>query len=1424
MSNLRNRRVSQAAVTVVESLERRALMCALHESLSKPVEIRPDLEGQPIATEGGPVADIQWINRANTTAGGAGDTDGFGAVFGANANIARGVVDAVINSYEQMILSFNYSDGSADFDLTVSMGGGQGRGGAGGTSTLLGGKPKSGALTLQTGDNGAGAGWYLDQTPNDYSEFSDTIINAFAADAPIGSNLAAQGDLYTVAAAEVAHCLGLLPGIALWDARNTDTNINDNNEGNNIADFFVFQGPSIQHLMTEFNSGNPTSFGGAVHTAGPGAVNFNNITWEGAQDAGNAIYETGRRYLVPDTLGLMFRDAYGYTTLDAGIRPTFYAMLNSTTDVLTIRGEDFGVADTITIDRTGSFYSVSVDPSADVPGTGALPGAGNLPAFTQLFPAADVSQIVIEGFGGNDTFNINGIFSGDSVTVRGGEGADTINLSPADDTMNLLSGNLTIEGGTGIDSIVMHDTSNTFNDTYTVTSTTLFRTIVPTINYSSSENLRIDGGSGNNTININSLLSTSALTVNANNGTDTYNIGNGNLANVAGTFAINGGSGVDVVTLNDNLSTASETTIINSNRFEHPNFGAMSYATMETFTVNAASGNDRFTIDSTAAGTTWIINANNGNDDATLAFGFGNLEDIDGQVTFNGGAGTDSMTMWDDLSTQSDGTTIGASAVVHSGMATFFYNTLEALILNCASGNNPIDIVATALGCTTTINAGNGNDSFNVTIASGDLDNAPGAIVFNGGAGTDTGTIWDDFEGANVNYAMSATNLSRTGFGGFTYGMLEGLTLQASAGNNTFTVNSTSVPTTINGNAGNDTINIAQLGGNLDAIDGAVSLSGGNGTDTVHLFDGTSTDANSYLINDNSVSNLNFAGLNYAFMEGVVVNCADGANTIDIATTAAGVPVTVNGDGGADTLRLAFSSGDIGGVDGRVTFDGGAAADLVTVYDDLNATNDVWDVGLATVRQAGFAGLDYTNTVETVSIEASSGINTFNIMSASASTAVRIDGNNGNDVMSVGQGDLDNDILSNVTLIGGGGSDSVLFNDQTDGLGADIYTMQNDTLRKITGGTSSWQTVESVEVFGSNNADAYEIISMATAIPVTINGGNGNDQFILGAAVTGVLSSMPGALTIFGDAGTSDSITVNDTGSTLPDQYLLTSTLLEYAGLGSMTYFTVESLRLNASTGNNIITVGTTANLTPVSIFANNGTDTITVQDTAANAPVTILPSIGNDTVNVNPNGGTPATVRFGGTQRIGALTISNGGRAETLAANMVITASSVDVGAAGVLNLADNTLIVDYTGASPVSTIGSLLTTGRNNGAWTGNGINSSAAASQSNRALGYAEATDIFGTFPASFAGESVDNTSVLVRYTLLGDATLDRTVNISDFALLAANFNVSGTRWSSGNFNFDAQTDISDFATLAANFNTSIPADLPRALFGEELIAEI
>ena len=190
--------------------------------------------------------------------------------------------------------------------------------------------------------------------------------------------------------------------------------------------------------------------------------------------------------------------------------------------------------------------------------------------------------------------------------------------------------------------------------------------------------------------------------------------------------------------------------------------------------------------------------------------------------------------------------------------------------------------------------------------------------------------------------------------------------------------------------------------------------------------------------------------------------------------------------------------------------------------------------------------------------------------------------------------------------------------------------------------------------------------------------------------------------------------------------------------------------------------------------------------------------------------GGGSTIVRAGASLSIdvirdGSLLVEGSAQIRPNAENSRVSALSIPAG--GRLDLTSNTLIGDYTGASPFNSIRALLASGFDNGSWNGAGISSSVAAAQPNRALGFAEAGDIGS--PATFAGEPIDPTTLLIRFTLPGDANLDRLVNIGDFSLLAASFN-QPSYWARGDFNYDGVTAIGDFALLAANFNQLLPGD--------------
>lgn len=176
---------------------------------------------------------------------------------------------------------------------------------------------------------------------------------------------------------------------------------------------------------------------------------------------------------------------------------------------------------------------------------------------------------------------------------------------------------------------------------------------------------------------------------------------------------------------------------------------------------------------------------------------------------------------------------------------------------------------------------------------------------------------------------------------------------------------------------------------------------------------------------------------------------------------------------------------------------------------------------------------------------------------------------------------------------------------------------------------------------------------------------------------------------------------------------------------------------------------------------------------------------------------------------KVNSLTVGSGTLVLLAHADSTTRATSLNISGAsnawtGKLDINDNLVAVEYANGTPLTTIANQILQGYASGAWTGLGISSSlAAANPGSFSIGYGEASALGIT---TFGDEAIEGNAVLFRMTKPGDANLDGTTNISDFARLAAAFNTSGD-WSSGDFNYDGNINISDFALLAANFNSTV-----------------
>lgn len=325
---------------------------------------------------------------------------------------------------------------------------------------------------------------------------------------------------------------------------------------------------------------------------------------------------------------------------------------------------------------------------------------------------------------------------------------------------------------------------------------------------------------------------------------------------------------------------------------------------------------------------------------------------------------------------------------------------------------------------------------------------------------------------------------------------------------------------------------------------------------------------------------------------------------------------------------------------------------------------------------------------------------------------------------------------------------------------------------------------------------------------------NGNGTWSTSANWTDGSPNRAGFIAIFGSAINAPRTVTIDGSRTVGAMVFDNANRYTLDGTGSITLD-------NAYRAPSISVVsGSHTTATPVVL-----TDNTTITVTPSNATLTISGALSAGTYGITKSGAGTVELK---SLSAGSLIVSAGAVKQLPDGTTAGTSNLKSLTIAGTTNawtsrvdLSDNSLVLDYSGATPRATIENQLKTGFAGGSWNGNGISSATAAGQSGApnktGLGIVEATDLFTVFPATFRGQTVDANSVLIRYTAMGDANLDGTVNSGDFNLLASNFGLGGARWAKGDFNFDSVVNSSDFNTLASNFGFTLPsspgADVPE-----------
>ncbi len=608
-------------------------------------------------------------------------------------------------------------------------------------------------------------------------------------------------------------------------------------------------------------------------------------------------------------------------------------------NLVVIAGNDINVGAIDTTDGGGD-GNISLDAAGTIDIDGALDGAallfnvgsGSSNGVLDLSGATlgTATSITANGDAGADRFSFGNTQFG-AIVIDGLGGTDTIDLS--------ASSTATTFDAAGAESANhFDDASETSIEAYVGTSA------ADTINLDADTTLSFNGGGGNDDINV-TVAPTSALTVRGGAGDDDFNI-NVASANLTvdgdeGSDEINFaslGAGVDLTA----ASFVAEAVDVGGYTGTEAGTAVAGFVDIDEFVGGASADTFRFN----ATGGNAVVVGGNGAD--VLNFS-GALADpgldltINAEDVTNGFGGSDA------------GATLGTFTGINSIVASGFDDEFTVSV-------NPLSAF--------TLNGGAGNDTFNVTVAAGNLSvdgDVGGSDTLNFSGATVAVVLETDAGGANGLNGAAADN---TGIGDF-----DNINVFVGTDeDDTFTIaHNDTGGASFSGGGGDDTFNI-------DDVVTNVSVDGDTGTDMLS-FAGLSGPTSVDLTLDTfAADNLNDEG-GYAGTEdsgtAVIAGFTDidefvGSGQADVFTVS--VTGTADLDGGANTQTDTFNldadlTGTVSGGAGNDVFNVSASGAAVIEGDagndllDFSGFNGGSDPGLSLTLNAQDAdGLDGTES------------------------------------------------------------------------------------------------------------------------------------------------------------------------------------------------------------------------------------------------------------------------------------------------------------------------------------------------------------------------------------------------------------------------------------------------------------------------------
>jgi Ca2+-binding RTX toxin-like protein len=453
----------------------------------------------------------------------------------------------------------------------------------------------------------------------------------------------------------------------------------------------------------------------------------------------------------------------------------------------------------------------------------------------------------------------------------------------------------------------------------------------------------------------------------------------------ANTLIANAGASPDPITL-----TLTDATLAGSVAHAGQNLPfQVQYSATGNFnggiTIRTGAAANVINVQSTPNGAPTLILSSGGPDHIFVGDANNTLNSIRGPLTVNGNNGPGTTVTFNDQGLATAGSyfiTFALGNILSRNGQSFVFLNIGDMVLNAGNHNNTID-VRTFVGAAVTLNGGNGTNTLIVGDSGGGNQlSFTTSLTINGQSGQNSLTIND--QGSNLGFArylLTATSLERSFVGIIKYNNIQTFALNAGSGNPHFmTILGTAGGTTYTVKAGAN-VDMIALGGtvtSLSQLQGNLNIDGQGGA--LFVFDGPPNGNQTYVIAATRLKRGSSTTANYTNIRSLLF-ASGGGNTIDVESSAAGVPIIVNGAAAPDTINIGTPgpSDPVGIIAAPVTVNAGTGPATISLgsggsnstLDNIQAAvtvNDGTGTSTVIVDDSGFVG-DETYTIKGTTVD-----------------------------------------------------------------------------------------------------------------------------------------------------------------------------------------------------------------------------------------------------------------------------------------------------------------------------------------------------------------------------------------------------------------------------------------------------------------------